>query len=58
MSKKIQVQSQRQFQIDEAILNLKSQLEDSGIFDDELIIGVAKIYANSILISYKKSLDK
>lgn len=57
-TKKITVQSQRQSQIDEAILKLKSQLEDNGIFDDELIIGVAKIYSNSVLITYQKSLEK
>ncbi len=55
--KELKVKSQHESQIDDAILKLKSQLEESGVFDDELIIACSRIYANSVLISYQKSLE-
>jgi len=55
--KKITVQSQREQQIDTAILKLRDDLEETGIYDDELILAMCKIYAKSILIAYKKSLE-
>lgn len=47
----------RESQIDEYILKLRDELQESGVFDDELITAVAKIYSNSVLIAYKKHID-
>ncbi len=52
-NKKITVKTEKATEIDIHILKLKTQLEENGVFDDELIIAVAKIYANSTLIAYK-----
>jgi CII-binding regulator of phage lambda lysogenization HflD len=44
---------ERQDGIDRAILNLKTQLEESGLQGDTLTLAVAKVYANSCLIAFQ-----
>jgi len=48
------VKDERETQIDNHILKLKAELEQAGVYDDELLIAVAKIYSNSVLIAYQK----